>query len=68
MTKLQDRREALGLSQEDLAEEAEMLIGTIQEYEDRTRDINSADCWTLVKLCRALECSSCDLMEAEVNT
>ena len=56
-------REAVGLSQSQLAAEAEVSLRSIQHYEQRSKDINKAQSITLVKMARVLGCAVEDLIE-----
>lgn len=61
--KLKDRRQALGLSQSQLAERAGVSVRMIQYYEQGANDINKAEAYTLWKIAKALECNMEDLIE-----
>ena len=56
-TKLKRIREAAGLSQSQLAAEAEVSLRSIQMYEQRNKDIKKAQAITLVKIARVLGCN-----------
>lgn len=62
-TKLRTRRENCGLSQAELAAEAEVPVRQIQLFEQRQRDINKTAAETLLKLSKALHCKMEDLIE-----
>lgn len=62
-TALARYREALGLSQAELADKSGIGIRIIQSYEQRNRDINKAKSETVVSLANALNCSPTDLLE-----
>lgn len=62
-TNLKLRRMAAGMSQSELAERSEVPIRTIQQYEQRQKDINKAQVQTLLRLARVLTCDVEDLME-----
>lgn len=62
-TNLKLRRMAAGMSQSELAERSEVPVRTIQQYEQRQKDINKAQVQTLLRLGRALTCDVEDLME-----
>ena len=51
------------MSQSELARQAEIPVRTIQQYEQRQKDINRAHGETLMRLARVLHCSIDDLME-----
>ncbi|MBP5159111.1 MAG: helix-turn-helix transcriptional regulator [Lachnospiraceae bacterium] len=63
MTRLKKYRELIGLSQGALAEETGISVRTIQNFEQRRKDINKAAFDTVVTLSRALHCKPEDLME-----
>ncbi len=46
-----------------LAGQADVPVRTIQQYEQRQKDINKAQAETLLRLARALNCNVEDLME-----
>lgn len=56
-------RTLAGLSQSELAGQADVPVRTIQQYEQRQKDINKAQAETLLRLARALNCNVEDLME-----
>lgn len=62
-TNLKIRRMRLELSQRELSELADVSVRTIQQYEQRQKDINRASGETLVKLARTLGCSVEDIIE-----
>lgn len=62
-TNLKIRRKKLGISQSKLAELTGIAVRTIQQYEQRQRDINKAKAEYLVILARVLYCNVEDLME-----
>ena len=62
-THLADIRAAAGLSQSELAERSGVNIRNIQQYEQRSNDINRAQASTLRALARELGCSIESLME-----
>ena len=53
-TRLKYYREALGLSQRELSEQAEVPLRTLQQYEQRQKNINKAQAEYLIRLIRAL--------------
>ncbi len=61
-TKLKRLRLRLGLSQSRLAERAAVPLRTIQQYEQRQKDIAKAQAETVLKLSRALFCRMEDLI------
>mgnify|MGYP000335037728 CR=1 FL=1 len=62
-TNLKAMRTLAGLSQSELAVQADVPVRTIQQYEQRQKDINKAQAETLLRLARALNCKVEDLME-----
>ena len=62
-TNLKALRALTGLSQSELAEQADVPVRTIQQYEQRQKDINKAQAETLLRLARTLNCNVEDLME-----
>lgn len=63
MTNLKTKRLNANLSQKELSLIAEVPIRTIQQYEQKQKNINVANAETLIKLSRTLSCSVEDLME-----
>ena len=64
-TNLKRIREATGLSQSQLAGQAEVSLRSIQMYEQRNKDVNRAQAITLAKIARVLGCDVEDLLESE---
>ena len=64
-TKLKLMRKRAGLSQRELSEMSGIPIRTIQQYEQRQKNINKAKADYLVMLSRVLCCDVCELMEIE---
>ena len=62
-TNLKALRILAGLSQSELATQANVPVRTIQQYEQRQKDINKAQAVTLLRLARTLNCNVEDLME-----
>ena len=56
-------RTAAGLSQSQLAEETEIPIRTIQQYEQGQKSINRANAEYLIRLSKALYCDPAKLLE-----
>ena len=54
---LKERREAIGLSQNDLSLLTDIPVRTIRAYEQNKLDIKKAQADTVVELARALSCS-----------
>lgn len=64
-TRLRERRSNCGLSQTELASEADVPLRQIQLFEQGQRDINKTSAITLLKLSKALHCKMEDLLEPE---
>lgn len=62
-TNLQARRLAAGLSQSQLARASGIPVRTLQQYEQRQKNINHARADYVAALARALGCSAIDLFE-----
>ena len=62
-TNLKKKRIERGFSQSELAELSEVPLRTIQQYEQRQKNINKAQVAYLVKLSKALYCNIEDLIE-----
>lgn len=62
-TNLKHRRQSLGLTQRELSQLAGVPVRTIQQYEQRQKNINKAQAEYLVMLALALYCEVTDLME-----
>ena len=62
-TNLQERRLAAGLSQSQLATASDIPVRTLQQYEQRQKDINRARADYVEALARALCCLPADLLE-----
>lgn len=62
---LKRAREAAGLSQSQLAAEADVSLRSIQMYEQKKKDINKAQALTLTKIARVLGCEVEDLLESD---
>lgn len=65
-TRLRDRRSNCGLSQSELAADAEVPLRQIQLFEQGQRDINKTSAITLYKLSKALHCKMEDLLEPDL--
>lgn len=63
VTRLQQRRKLVGLSQSELAKASNVNIRTLQEYEIGTKDINKASALTVYNLSKALNCKVEDILE-----
>ena len=62
-TNLKRLRHLAGLSQRELAEKSGISLRTIQQYEQRQKNINKAQVDTLIPLSMALYCEVRDLLE-----
>ena len=62
-TNLKKRRKAVGLSQSQLAKETGISVRTIQQYEQRQKDINKASAERMLAFAKRLYCDVEDLME-----
>ncbi len=66
-TRLRVRRDNCGLSQSELAKEADVPLRQIQLFEQGQRDINKTSAITLYKLSKALHCQMEDLLEPSLK-
>ena len=64
-TYLKKLRKRAGISQSVLAEETGIPVKTIQQYEQRRKDINKAQAEYVVRLSKALCCEPQDILEEE---
>ena len=64
VTKLQTMRKNGGLSQKQLADKSGVSLRSIQQYEQRAKDINKAAVDSLLSLAKALGCRVEDLIES----
>lgn len=62
-TALKRMRHSRGLSQSELADLAGIPVRTLQQYEQRQKDISVCHAETIVRLGRALGCHPADLLE-----
>ena len=62
-TQLKMHRRMVGISQSELARLSDVPLRTIQQYEQRQKNINHARASYLVALARALSCREGDLLE-----
>ena len=62
-TNLKKRRKAAGLSQSGLAKEVGVYVITIEQYEQRQKDINKASAERMLAFAKRLYCDVEDLME-----
>ena len=63
--RLCERRKNCGMTQPELAAEADVPLRQIQLFEQGQRDINKTSAITLLKLSKALHCKMEDLLEPE---
>ena len=63
ISRLKAYRTKLGLSQSELSERCSIPLKTIQNYEQRIKDINKANVDYVIRLSRALYCNVEDLIE-----
>ena len=63
MSKLQQLRQAAGLSQSQFAKAAGINVGTLRHYEQGSRKIDHAELGTLLKICAILKCRIEDIIE-----
>lgn len=62
-TNLKLLRKASGLSQRELAQQSGVSFRTIQQYEQRQKNINKAQAESLLRLAKTLNCRTEDLLE-----
>jgi DNA-binding transcriptional regulator YiaG len=62
-TNLKRIRKLVGMTQNELAAQSGVPLRTVQQYEQRQKDINRAQAAYLILLSKALHCSPEDLME-----
>ena len=67
-TNLKRLRHLAGLSQRELAEKSGISLRTIQQYEQRKKNINKAQIDTLIPLSKALYCDVRELLEPLAQT
>lgn len=60
--KLQNARRAAGMSQLQLAKAAGISVRVLQDYEHGARDVSAARLSTILKLCKALNCTMPDII------
>lgn len=66
MTYLKKIRQNAGYSQRELAELADIPVKTIQQYEQRQKNINKASFEYIIRISRALGCRPEELMESNI--
>lgn len=62
-TKLKRMRKKRNLTQKELADYSKIPLRTIQQYEQRQKDINMAHAISIISLAKVLECNAEDLLE-----
>lgn len=65
MSKLKEKRQALGLSQSQLAEKSGVNVRVLQHYEQGSKNFDHARIDTILKICIALNCKLEDVIEDE---
>lgn len=65
MSKLKNRRVALGISQSQLAEKSGIGVRMIQHYEQGAKPIDKAQIGTVLRLSVALDCAIGEILETE---
>lgn len=63
LTHLEERRCLMRLSQSELSQLSNVSVRTIQQYEQRQKDINKAKAETLFRFSKLLKCDMEDLLE-----
>lgn len=63
-SRLKAYRNRIGLSQSELAKKTDIPLRTIQQYEQRQKNINKAQAEYLVRLSKSLYCEPEDLLES----
>ena len=66
-TKLQTLRKNIGISQSELARRSGVSLRSIQQYEQRKKDINKAQALSLIALSKTLGCKAEDLIEYDTE-
>ena len=64
-TRLKRLRVARGLTQAELSRMSDVSLRSIQQYEQRKKDINKAQAFSVYRLARVLGCQMEELMEAD---
>lgn len=65
IARLQEYRKRICLSQKELAEKADVPLRTIQQYEQKQKNITHARADYVIRLAKALYCRPEDLVEVE---
>ncbi len=66
-TRLQSQHKISGYSQRELAEKSGVSLGSIQQYEQRVKDVNKASISNLLALAKTLGCQVEDIVEYEIR-
>lgn len=67
LTKLKRKRNQAELSQRELSDSSGIPLRTIQQYEQRQKDINRASADTVYRLARVLRCDILEIMERQMR-
>lgn len=67
MSKLKNIRESKGMSRAELADQSNVKITAIRDYEQLHKPINNANAFTVFKLARALNVKMEDVMEIDLE-
>lgn len=62
-SRLKISRKRIGLTQAELAELSGVNLRTLQQYENKSKNINSAAVQTILNLCKVLHCEIQDIIE-----
>lgn len=62
--KLKEIRKKRGMTQAELAKKSGLNPRTLQDYEQGSKDLNSARLETILRLCVALECKMIDIVNS----
>lgn len=65
MNKLAEKRKEQNLTQDQLAEKAQVSVRSIRAYEQGSKEVNNAKAVTVYRLAKALECEVDELLELE---
>ncbi len=67
-TRLKRLRVARGLTQAELSRMSDVSLRSIQQYEQRKKDINKAQAFSVYRLARVLGCQTEELLEPDGTT
>lgn len=62
LSRLQDRRKKIGLTQAELAKKAKINLRTLQQYENNSKNINNASVQSVIALAKVLKCNIEDIL------